>query len=446
MLNQDESQSPNALTMERHSRTIPHTAPHRPAASPAYGEGGSAPKKNKWGRWVLLVAVLACGVWAYKNRPAEQAGPGAGKPGAGKPGAGAPIPVVSGVVTKKDIPIYLDGLGTVQAYNAVTVRSRVDGQIVKVVFTEGQDVKAGDVLLQIDPNPYKATLDQAIGKKGQDEAQLANALLDQKRYDDLLARKVIASQQKDTQDALVRQMDAAVKADEAAIESAKVQLDYTTITSPIDGRVGIRLVDVGNVIHAADTNGVVVVTQLHPISVVFTLPEQNLGAIQKELTQEPMTVLAVDRDNNSKLGEGKLSVIDNMIDVTTGTIKIKATFENEDLKLWPGQFINARLLLTVRKGGISVPASVIQRGPESTYAFVIKDDPETKDPAFKNKVEIRPVKVEMIEDGQALISSGLNAGERVVVDGQYRLQPGSSVVEGGKGGKGGEVKEGSAPH
>ena len=369
-------------------------------------------------------------MWAYFHRPPDTAAPGAPKPA----GAGAaPIPVVSGVVARKDVPIYLDGLGTVQAFNAVTVRSRVDGQIVKVVFTEGQDVKKGDVLLQIDPNPYKAALDQAIGKKGQDEALLANAKLDKKRYDDLLQRNVIASQQKDTQDALDRQLTAAVKADDAAIEAAQVQLDYTTITSPIEGRVGIRLVDVGNVIHAADTSGVVVVTQLRPISLIFTLPEQYLAAIQKETSKEPMIVAAVDRDNNSTLGQGKLTVIDNTIDTTTGTIKLKAIFENKDLSLWPGQFVNARLLLSIRKGGIAVPSSVIQRGPDSTYAFVIKKD---------QTVEIRPVKVGQIEDGAALIDSGLEAGEQVVVDGQYRLQPGSLVVEGGKGK---EVKQQKAP-
>jgi multidrug efflux system membrane fusion protein len=321
----------------------------------------------------------------------------------------------------------------VQAFNSVLVRSRVDGQIVKLIFTEGLDVKTGDVLLQIDPNPYKAALDQAIGKKGQDEAMLANARLDKKRYDDLLQRNVIASQQKDTQDALERQLTSALKSDDAAIEAAQVQLDYTTITSPIEGRVGIRLVDVGNVIHAADTNGVVVVTQLRPIYVIFTLPEQTLAAIRKETSKDPMKVIAVDRDNNSTLATGTLTVIDNTIDVTTGTIKLKATFENKDLHLWPGQFVNARLLLSVRKGGIAVPASVIQRGPDSTYAFVIKKD---------QTVEIRPVKVGQIEDGQAMIDSGLEPGERVVVDGQYRLQPGSLVVEGGKNG---DVKQQKPP-
>jgi multidrug efflux system membrane fusion protein len=429
MLNSDELNSPNALVMEHHpARTIPGVSPSRittPHSLP--------PKKTKWGRWIFLLAIVGVAFWALLHRPLPQTAP----PPPKKTGPGAvSIPVVSGVVTRKDIPIYLDGLGTVQAFNSVTVRSRVDGQIVKIVFNEGQDVKTGDVLLQIDPNPYKAALDQAMGKKGQDVAMLANAELDKKRYDDLLKRNVIASQQKDTQDALERQLTAAVNADDATIEAAQVQLDYTTIKSPIDGRVGIRLVDVGNVIHAADTNGVVVVTQLRPIYVVFTLPEQSLASIQKETSKEPMKVIAVDRDNNSTLSEGVLSVVDNTIDVTTGTIKLKATFENKDLSLWPGQFVNARLLVSVRKNGIAVPASVIQRGPDSTYAFVIKKD---------QTVEIRPVKVGQIEDGQALIESGLEAGEKVVVDGQYRLQPGSLVAESVKGAKGGEVKQQKAP-
>jgi multidrug efflux system membrane fusion protein len=427
MLKPDELNSPNGLMVESHpSRTIPGGSP-----SHAGFPDSTPPTPFKWGRWIFLLVILGVAGWAYTHRPPEVAARGAARKG-----SGAPIPVISGVVAKKDIPIYLDGLGTVQAYNSVTVRSRVDGQIEKIVFSEGQDVKQGDELLRIDARPFQAALDQAIGKKGQDEAMLANAKLDKERYDDLLKRNVIASQQKDTQDALERQLEAALKVDEAAIESAKVQLDYTRITSPIEGRVGIRLVDVGNIVHAADNTGVVVVTQLQPIYVVFTLPEQNLGAIQKVTSKDPMTVVAVDRDNNSILGKGKLSVVDNMIDVTTATIKLKATFENKDLSLWPGQFVNARLLLSVRKGGIAVPASVIQRGPDSTYAFVIKED---------QTVEIRPVKVAQIEDGQALIESGLEEGERVVVDGQYRLQPGSTVVESGKGGKGGEVKKQSAP-
>ncbi len=328
------------------------------------------------------------------------------------------VPVVAGRVVQKDVPIYLDGLGTVQAFNTVTVHVRVDGQLQKVAFVEGQDVHVGDVLAQIDPQPFQAQLAQAEAKKAQDEAQLAEAQLDAQRDADELAAKIIAQQVYDQQKALANQLAATVNADQAAIDITKVQLAYTTIVSPIDGRTGIRLVDQGNIVHVTDPNGLVVITQLRPISVVFTLPEQTLGAIQQRESAGDIAVLAVDRDNRTVLGEGKLAVIDNQIDTTTGTIRLKATFPNGDLRLWPGQFVNARLLLTTRTGGIVVPASVIQRGPEGSYAFVITAD---------QKVEVRPVKVAQIEDGQALIDEGLRADEQVVVDGQYRLQPGSRV-------------------
>jgi multidrug efflux system membrane fusion protein len=288
----------------------------------------------------------------------------------------------------------------------------------KVAFVEGQDVRAGDLLAQIDPDPFRTQLEQTEAKKAQDEAQLANDQLDLKRDTDLVAQKIATQQTYDTQKALVDQQEAAVKADQATIDSAKVQLGYATITSPIDGRTGIRQVDQGNIVHAADLNGLVVITQLHPISVVFTLPEQSLNEIQKESASNEVTVLAVDRDNTTQLGEGKLAVIDNQIDTTTGTIRLKATFANDDLRLWPGQFVNARLLLTVRKGGLVVPASAVQRGPDGSYVFVIMDD---------QSVKVRPVKVMQIEKGEALIDTGLKPNERIVVDGQYRLQIGSHV-------------------
>lgn len=329
-----------------------------------------------------------------------------------------PVPVVAGTAAQKDVPIYLDGLGTVQAFNTVTVHVQVDGQLQKVAFVEGQDVHTGDLLAQIDPESYRAQVDEVEAKKAQDEAQLANARLDLKRDAEQLASNIVAQQVYDTQKTLVDQFGAAVKADEAAIDFANIQLNYTTIVSPIDGRVGVRLVDQGNIVHTTDTNGLVVVTQLHPISVIFTLPEQTLTDIRKYTTSADFAVLAVDRDNSTVLGEGKLAVIDNRIDVSTGTILLKATFPNDDLGLWPGQFVNARLLLTTRKGGVVVPASVVQRGPEGSYAFVIKDD---------QTVELRPVKVAQIERGEALIDSGLRPGEQVVVDGQYRLQAGSKV-------------------
>ncbi|HEY6166438.1 MAG TPA: efflux RND transporter periplasmic adaptor subunit, partial [Verrucomicrobiae bacterium] len=333
----------------------------------------------------------------------------------------APVPVVAGTAAEKDVPIYLDGLGTVQAFNTVTVHVRVDGQLQKVAFTEGQDVRAGDLLAQIDPEPFKAMLEQADAKKHEDEAQLANARIQLNRNAALLAQKILAQQDYDTQKALVDQFEASVRADQAAIDNARVQLNYTTITSPIDGRTGIRLVDQGNIVHANDPSGLVVITQLRPISVVFTLPEQTLNGISEQRASGELAALAVGRDNKSVLGEGKLAVIDNQIDTTTGTIKLKATFPNTELRLWPGQFVNVRLLLTTRKNGIVVPASVVQRGPQGPYAFVIGDD---------MSVQMKPVKVAQIEAGEALIDDGLRPGERVVVEGQYRLQAGSRVKPG----------------
>ena len=329
------------------------------------------------------------------------------------------VPVVAGKAEQKDVPIYLDGLGTVQAFNTVTVHTRVDGQLQQVLFSEGQDVKAGDLLAIVDPRPFQAALDQAIAKKAQDEAQLGNAKVMLARNTDLLAKKVIAQQDFDSSKYQVDQFAAAVQADQAAIENAKTQLDYTQIKSPIDGRTGVRLVDAGNIVHAADQTGIVVITQLHPISVVFTLPEQSLQSILNEDgAKGGLSVSALDRGNTTTLDEGKLAVVDNEIDQTTGTVKLKATFPNDQLKLWPGKFVNARLILTTRKNATVVPASVVQRGPQGTYAYVIKPD---------KTVEMRPIKVAQTENNQALIDTGLHPGEQVVVDGQYKLQPGAHV-------------------
>ena len=330
-----------------------------------------------------------------------------------------PVPVVSGTVQRRDVPIYLDGLGTVQAFNTVSVRSRVDGQVVKIAFDEGQEVHEGDLLAQIDPAPFQAVVDQNVAKKAADEAQLSVAQLNLKRDEDLLKSKILSQQDYDTQKALVDQLGAAVKADQAAIDNARVQLAYTAIKSPLDGRTGIRQVDQGNIVHANDSNGIVVITQLRPISVVFTLPEQNLRAIQQHLREGgQLAVIALERDNQTKLDEGKLVVVDNQIDTTTGTIRLKGTFPNPDFQLWPGEFVNVRLLLEMRKAAPVVPASVVQRGPDGTFAFVIDDN---------LSAQVRPIKVAQIEQGQALIEQGLNPGERVVVDGQYKLQAGSKV-------------------
>src|ERR1700716_861208 len=386
-------------------------------------------------RWIIILTLLAgvVGVWWYLHRPAgspsenpaqaeaqaknsQSRAKGPGGPGGA---AGAPVPVVGGTVKKQDVPIYFNGIGTVQAYNTVTVRVRVDGQIKEIDYKEGQEVKTGDLLAVIDPAPYQAVYDQAIGKRAQDQAQLGNARVVFQRDSELLAKNVLDHQTYDTAKFQVDQFQALVQSDEANIESAKVNLDYTRVTSPILGRVGIRLVDVGNIVHASDSNGIVTITQLKPISVLFTLPQQQLDQINQEADKGQLKVLAVDRDNTKPLSEGVLAVVNNQIDQTTGTIQLKATFPNEDQKLWPGQFVNARLLVTTRKDGLVVPASVIQRGPNGSFAYVIKPD---------QTVEMRPVTVNQIDNGLALIDDGLQEGEQVVVDGQYKLQPGSKVI------------------
>jgi multidrug efflux system membrane fusion protein len=317
------------------------------------------------------------------------------------------------------MPIYLDGLGTVQAFNTVTVRTRVDGELTQIRFKEGQNVKAGDLLAVVDPRPFQAALDQMSAKKAQDEAQLGNAQVVLMRNTDLLQRKVIDQQTYDTSKFTVDQFKGTVAADQAAIDNARTQLDYTQIKSPIDGRIGIRMVDSGNVVHATDTSGLVIITQLKPISVVFTLPEQDL---QELLNQSGaaggLAVDALDRGNTTPLGKGVLSVIDNEIDQATGTVKLKATFPNEDLKLWPGKFVNARLVLKTQKAATVVPAEVVQRGPQGSYAYLIKPD---------RTVAMQTIKVGPTENGQTVINSGLTPGQQVVVDGQYKLQPGAHV-------------------
>lgn len=333
-------------------------------------------------------------------------------------GQGGPVPTVIGTVQEKNVPVYLDGIGTVQAFNTVTIRSRVDGQLQKLGFEEGQDVKAGDLLAQIDPDPYRTVLEQAEAKKAQDEAQLHLGEIELHRNEALFTNKIVSQDVIDTNRASINQSTALVKSDAAAIDNAQVNLNYTTIKSPISGRTGIRQVDVGNIVRASDTNGIVVVTQLKPISVNFTLPEQNLGDIQEQFAKGALKVLAVGRDNKTVLDEGTLTVINNQIDPTTGTIQLKATFPNPNLRLWPGQFINTRLLLTTRTNAVVVRASVVQRGPEGSYAFVVSDD---------MTAEMRPVKVAFIEQQDAVIDNGLKAGEQVVEDGQYKLQPGGKV-------------------
>jgi len=363
---------------------------------------------------LILMAGLLVGFVMVK-RGNKAAGQAKGPPGGREK---IPVPAVLGSVAERDFPIYLDGLGTVQAFNTVTVRSRVEGQLQKLTFDEGQDVQAGQLLAQIDPAPFQTQVAQAEARKAQDQAQLANAKIELKRDETLLASKIVAQDVYDAQAALVRQLEAAVQADQAAIDSTRVQLNYTTINAPIEGRTGLRQVDVGNIIRGADSNGIVVLTQLHPISVLLTLPEQSLGQIHQEQAKGPLKIRALDRDNKTLLDEGTLTVVDNQIDTSTGTIRLKGTFPNSSLKLWPGQFVNARLLLTIRTNAIVVPASVVQRGPEGPYAFVVNDD---------MTVRMVTVQVGPSDQGQVLIERGLAPGERVVVDGQFKLQPGSLV-------------------
>jgi multidrug efflux system membrane fusion protein len=330
-----------------------------------------------------------------------------------------PVPVVAATVQSGDVPIYLRGIGYVEAYNTVVVRSQIQGQLVQIPFTEGQIVHPGDLLGQIDPSPYQAQLDQARANRERDQAQLANARANLERYTPLLAKGFATPQLVDTQKAQVAQLVAAVKSDEAIIESAKVQLGYTRMTSPIDGVTGIRQLDIGNIIHPTDPTGLVVVTQLQPISVIFTLPEADLPQIQQQMAKGQLTVLAYSQDDKIELDQGTLSLVDNEIIQTSGSVRLKAEFPNTANRLWPGELINMRLLTETRQNGLTVAAAVVQHGPHGEYVYVIKPD---------GTVESRVVTVAQVSDGQALIDSGLKANEQVVVDGQSKLQPGSNVA------------------
>jgi multidrug efflux system membrane fusion protein len=330
-----------------------------------------------------------------------------------------PVPVVAATVTQHDVPIYLRGVGTVIAYNTVVVRSQIQGQITQVAFTEGQSIRTGDLLAQIDPRPYQAQIEQITATRDRDQAQLKNAQKNLDRYTQLGAKGWATPQLVDTQTAQVAQLQNAVKADEALIDAANVQLSYTRLTSPIDGVTGIRQIDIGNVIHPTDANGLVVVTQLQPISVIFTLPETDLPQIQQQLAKGPLTVEAYSQDNTIKLDEGKLDFIDNEILQTTGSVRFKAEFPNPAHRLWPGELINVWLLLDTRHDGLTVAAPAVQQGPQGAYVYVIGSD---------GRAAARPVKVAQVSGGQALIDSGLTANEQVVVDGQYKLQPGARVA------------------
>jgi membrane fusion protein, multidrug efflux system len=338
---------------------------------------------------------------------------------AAHPTAPAPIPVVTATAKAGDQPIYLTGLGSVVGFKTVTLRTRVDGELMRVAVSEGQMVSAGDLIAEIDPRPFQVQLEQAEGQKERDVALLENARLDAERYRILYSQDSIPKQQLDTQIALVKQDEATVKADQAAIDNAKLQLTYTRITSPINGRIGLRQVDPGNIVHAADQNGLAIITQLQPIAVIFSIPQDNVPQVMKKLRAgRRLLVEAWNRDLRNKISTGSLLTIDNQADVTTGTVRFKATFANDDNALFPNQFVNARLLVDVKRGAVLVPATAIQRGPETTFVFVVDKD---------DTVQTRNVVTGTIEAGMASIDRGLSPGETVVIEGVDKLQHGAKV-------------------
>lgn len=368
--------------------------------------------------WVAAIAVAAVGgaggFWGLQEFARHASAAETPAPAAPAPG----VPVTAGTVKAEDVPVFLNGIGTVQANNMVTIKSRVDGQIVAVNFTEGQEVKAGDRLFQIDPRPYQATLEQVTANKAKDEAQLASAQLDLQRYAALVGPGYQTRQSYDQQRALVAQLQAAIKADEAAIDAAQLNVTYCDIRAPIDGRLSQRLVDMGNMVHANDTNGLVTIAQLRPIFVSFTIAQASLDDIRRHQAKGPLVVKAFPSAGGEELAQGKLTLIDNAIDQATGTIHLKASFANQDERLWPGEFVSLRLILDTRKGVPTVPSQTVQVGPDGNYAYIIDKD---------EKAERRPVEVAAVQDGIAVISKGLAVGEKVVVDGQYRLTQGAKV-------------------
>jgi len=366
------------------------------------------------GLCLLVVAAIVYAIWFF---------PKAGTPPADRnQGANQVIPVVTARAVSKDMPIYQDGLGTVQAFYTVTMKAMVDGPLVQVNVREGQDVHQGDVLAQIDPRTYQASLDNTVAKKAQDEAQLANARLDYARYQKLVTNNYASAQQADTARAQVAQFQALVQQDQAQIDTAKTQLSFATIVAPIDGRAGIRQVDPGNIVHASDATGLVVITQLQPISVLFTLPQQSLPAVAAAMAAGAPPVQALSQDANGgaskPLDVGSLTVLDNQVDPTTGTIKLKAAFPNAEHRLWPGGFVRVRLRTEIRKDAVVVPPAAIQRGPRGPYVFLVGDG---------NAVTRQPVKVGYEDEQASIVNEGLKAGETVVVDGASRLSDGSKI-------------------
>jgi membrane fusion protein, multidrug efflux system len=364
-------------------------------------------KRRLW--FVVAVIVLVVG-WVWLTRkPASAAGPRA---------AAAAVAVDTAVATRHDVPMYLEGLGNVQAFYTAKISSRVDGQLDRVGFVEGQLVRKGDLLAQIDPRPLQAALEQASAMQAKDAAQLESAKRDFERYTVLAPKSLISQQVLDSQKALVEQLQAQIKVDAAAIDNARTQLQYATITAPFAGRTGIRLVDPGNIVHASDTTGIVVLTQIQPISAVFTLPEDAISQVTQAMAAGQLSVTALSRDDRTQLDSGTLALVDNQIDTTTGTVRLKATFQNTRNALWPGQFVNVRILLQQRHDAVTVPSLAVQHGPNGMFAYVVKSD---------STVDVRPIETAEETDGVIVITGGLQPGERVVTTNQYRLQPGASV-------------------
>jgi multidrug efflux system membrane fusion protein len=355
---------------------------------------------------VAAVAAIAFFAWLLAPAhasPQRNAGPAA-------------IAVSTAVVQRQNVPVYLQGLGTVQGFYTVKVTAQVNGQLINVAFHEGQQVKRGQLLAQIDPRPYQAALDGARAALAKDDAQLADANKDLARYNFLQPKKLASQQQVDTQKAVVGELKAQIEADQAAIESAATQLSYTRITSPIDGRTGMRQVDPGNIVHASDTGGIVVLTQLQPITAIFTLPENTLGAVADAMSRGAVQVMALSQ--GKELDRGTVELIDNQIDQTTGTIRLKATFPNPKLKLWPGQFVNLRLLVRTDEGALTIPAEALQRGPDGVFVYIVKPD---------STVAIQPITVANNSENVTIVTQGLEAGQQVVTSNAFRLQPGTLV-------------------